>query len=118
MKALLILLILTCCCAGEVFFARVTYYTGNKTASGKTPVQGVTVAAAKKLKFGTKLSIPELASIVGGNGTFVVQDRGPAVEKRTASNGKMPVIDVYVNSRSMVKKLARNKKQIFKITVK
>lgn len=104
----------------QEFTAHVTYYTndpryGKKTASGKLAVQGVTVAASKDLPFGTRLYIPELSKLVGGNGTFVVQDRGSAVQSRRASRGKLPVIDIYVNSHSQVQKLKRAKRHIFKV---
>lgn len=114
--ALVAFLLLTSSLTGEEFAARITYYSGSQTASGKKPVQGVTVAAAKRFKFGTKLSIPELASVVGSS-TFIVQDRGPAVEKAVASRGKLPVIDIYVSSQATVRRLARLKKNTFKVKV-
>lgn len=84
--------------------ARITYYNpdstwGSKVACQKTKkaVKGVTIAAHPDFKYGTKVSIPELAGIVG-DGTFVVQDRGPAVTKKSASNGQGYVFDVYVSN--------------------
>jgi hypothetical protein len=76
------------------------------------------VAAPKKYKFGTKFFIPELAKIVGGTGEFVCKDRGPAVERRAASGGKLPVIDIYVSSKAQVAKLAKLKKNTFKVEVR
>lgn len=97
------------------YYARITFYTndsryGKKTASGNVAVEGTTVATDRGTKFGTKLSIPELRNVVGNDDIFVVQDRGSAVQKRTASNGKLPVIDVYVSSNKKVKSLSATKK--------
>ncbi|MBM1136932.1 hypothetical protein JO972_11700 [Verrucomicrobiaceae bacterium 5K15] len=83
--------------------ARITYYSigqdkwGSRNACPKTKRSkiGVTVAAHPKFKFGTKLSIPKLKGIVG-DGNFLVQDRGSAVTRKTASKGKYYVFDVYV----------------------
>ena len=93
------------------FTARITYYTndpkwGNKVAWSRQghAVKGETVAAPSRLKFGTRLSIPQLKGKVG-DGEFVVHDRGPAVERGTASGGKLPVIDVYVSSHAEVNRL-------------
>lgn len=114
---LVILFLLLSPLNAEEFTARITYYHGKKTASGLVPIQGVTIAAERKYRFGTKVHIPELVPLVGGSGWFVVQDRGPAVQSRRASNGKTPVIDVYVNSRALVNKLAKQKKNTFKVTI-
>lgn len=93
----------------ESFVARVTFYTdddvyGDKVADPKTrrAKEGVTVAAAKDLDFGTKLRIPDLEGVVG-TGNFIVQDRGAHVQKRVASRGKTPIVDVYVSSRAKLK---------------
>ena len=83
--------------------ARITYYSigqdkwGSLNACPNTKRSkiGVTVAAHPKFKFGTKLSIPRLKGIVG-DGNFLVQDRGSAVTRKTASKGKYYVFDVYV----------------------
>lgn len=83
--------------------ARITYYSigqdkwGSLNACPKTKRSkiGVTVAAHPKFKFGTKLTIPKLKGIVG-DGNFIVQDRGGAVTRKTASKGKHYVFDVYV----------------------
>ena len=116
-KSFLLALIVLASASAEEFVARITYYSGSQTASGTKPVQGSTVAAANNLKIGTKLSIPELAPIVGGSGVFVVHDRGPAVQSRRASRGKLPVIDVYVRSRATVRKLSQSKKTTFKVKI-
>lgn len=99
----------------QKFTARITYYSpsgkyGSKVAWQKTKraQEGVTVAAHPNLKFGTKLSIPQLKGIVG-DGEFVVQDRGPAVTARKASKGKAPVIDVFVSSSSKIAKLGKSR---------
>jgi 3D (Asp-Asp-Asp) domain-containing protein len=74
---------------------RITYYCNcsiccgqyagmNKTASGATPVEGITIAADKSIPFGTRLKI---------NGhIYTVQDRGGAI---TGNH-----IDIYMNSHS------------------
>jgi 3D (Asp-Asp-Asp) domain-containing protein len=73
---------------------RLTVYWGHtKTASGQKPVHMKTCAAEKRFKFGTKITIPSLGM------ELTVNNRGPAVEKRVASRGKYPVIDVFFNSR-------------------
>ena len=84
--------------------ARITYYNpdstwGSKVSCPKTKraIKGVTIAAHPDFKYGTKVSIPKLAGVVG-DGTFVVQDRGPAVTKKSASNGQGYVFDVYVSN--------------------
>jgi hypothetical protein len=91
--------------------ARVTYYStdkkwGNRVACQKAKFakEGVSVAAHPQFKFGTKVKIPALAGVVG-DGNFIVQDRGPAVTKKSASNGKALVFDVYVSSHAMIQKL-------------
>lgn len=93
----------------EAFVARVTFYTdddiyGDKVADPKTrrAKEGVTVAAAKDIPFGTRLRISGLEGVVG-DGEFIVQDRGAHVQKRVASRGKTPIVDVYVSSRSKLK---------------
>lgn len=88
---------------------RITYYTPDKkwgsqvAAPGiKKAVQGVTVAAHPDFKFGTKISIPRLKGIMD-DGLFIVQDRGSAVTKKTASRGKAYVIDIYLSKPSLLK---------------
>lgn len=84
--------------------ARITYYNpdptwGSKVSCQKTKkaIKGVTIAAHPDFKYGTTVSIPGLAGVVG-DGTFVVQDRGPAVTKKKAADGQGYVFDVYVDS--------------------
>ena len=103
------------------FMARITFYTdcpryGKKTASGKIAKEGYTVAAEKKIPFGTLYNIPSLKNIIKTDGMFQVQDRGSAVDKRTASKNKYPVIDVYVSSHekiNILKKIKNNRVKVY-----
>ena len=102
------------------FMARLTFYTdcpkyGKKTASGKIAKEGYTVAAERKIPFGTIYNIPSLKNIIKTNGVFEVQDRGSAVDKRTASNKKYPVIDVYVSSYKKINEFKKIKNNIVKV---
>lgn len=97
----------------EKIRARITYYYPEapfyKKVSApnvKCAISGVTIAAHPKFKFGTKIVIPALAKVFGDS-LFVVQDRGPAVTKKTASKGKGYVFDVYVDSRSIMNKFKK-----------
>ena len=84
--------------------ARITIYHkyedkyGSKLACSKAlrAKEGVTVAASKKYPFGTSLYIPELNKIIG-DGHFTVQDRGTAIERKTASHHKTDVFDIFVD---------------------
>jgi 3D (Asp-Asp-Asp) domain-containing protein len=103
--------------------ARITYYTptspyGDKVACQKTKraKEGITVAAHPRLKFGTVVEIPELADVMGDS-TFIVQDRGTAVTKKTASRGKADVIDVYLNSNQKLVKLTKTKPEYMKVRI-
>lgn len=101
------------------FWARITYYTDKQTASGVKPVQGDTVAAERAFKFGTRFHIPDLKKISkDGKGVFTTSDRGPAVEKRIASKGKYPVIDIYVSNHSKIREYSRSFPSVVKVTVK
>jgi 3D (Asp-Asp-Asp) domain-containing protein len=62
------------------------------TASGKTAVQGITVAAGKDIPFDTKIYIPYFDGKEGFNnhGIFIVQDRGGAIHDNN--------IDVYFDN--------------------
>lgn len=107
----------------DYFLARITFYTddprwGKKTASGKIAQSGTTVAAAKNVPYGTQYYIPRLKEWMKTDGHFEVMDRGSAVCKRIASSGKLPVIDIYVSSHTMVRKLGGKSKNIFKVYVK
>jgi len=83
--------------------ARITFYSvgqdkfgvQNADPKSKRSKVGTTVAAHPHFDFGTKISIPALKGIVG-DGNFIVQDRGSAVTKRTASKGGAYVFDVFV----------------------
>lgn len=108
---------------GKYHNARVTYYYpqppyGSKVACSKTKyaTEGITVAAHPDFKFGTKLYIPELKNSVG-DGYFTVQDRGPAVTRKSASNGKAYVVDVYVKSRSKLQYLTKTEPAYMKVYV-
>ena len=106
--------------------ARVTYYTvgedkwGSRVACPKTKraKHGVTVAAHKRIPFGTVIEIPELKGFVGTDGSFIVQDRGGAVNSRKASNGKTMVIDVFVRNKSSMKKLMYSRPMYMNIRIK
>lgn len=114
MKILLLSLLFALpCLAEESFIARLTFYTvdskyGRKTASGAIAKQGRTVAAEKKFKFGQKFKIPALKQALGSE-DFKVEDRGRDVQNRKASGGKVPVIDIFVNSNAKIKQLAKTK---------
>ena len=104
----------------EYFLARVTFYSddpkyGKKTASGRLARHGTTVAAAKKVPFGTQYEIPRLKQWISTDGNFRVEDRGSAVDKRTASRGRLPVIDVYVKSSDYVRRLGGRSGNVFKV---
>ena len=93
--------------------ARITYYCSEKIYGSrvsqpdvKKAVSGKTIAAHPDFKFGTKIDIPGLKNKVG-NGKFVVQDRGPAVTRKTASHGNSYVFDIFCSSRSEMNRLAR-----------
>lgn len=121
----LLLLFLTSCSAisdtkKDYFLARITFYTddpkwGKKTASGKIAEMGTTVAASRKVPYGTTYHIPRLKEWIKTDGKFEVHDRGPWVCKRKASKGKLPVIDIYVSSATLVRKLGGRSNNIFKV---
>lgn len=94
--------------------ARVTIYNKHEdrwhdriaSSSKARAKEGLTIAAEKSFAFGTRILIPLLRGIVG-SGSYIVQDRGSAVEERKASRGRCPVFDVYVASRKRMKQLVR-----------
>jgi len=103
--------------------ARVTYYYpqppyGSKVACSKTKYakEGITIATHPDFKFGTKLYIPELKNSVD-DGYFIVQDRGPAVTSKRASNGRAYVVDVFVKSRSRLQHLTKTEPAYMKVYV-
>jgi hypothetical protein len=82
--------------------ARITYYTGHSKPvadpKAKRGIAGISIAAHPDFKIGTRVFIPALkGSPVDSDGIFTIQDRGPAVTKKTASKGKRYVFDVCVN---------------------
>jgi hypothetical protein len=103
---------------------RITYYShdpvwGNRVADSdvRRAREGVTVAAHPSFPFGSQVRIPELEGKVG-DGTYVVQDRGPAVTKKTASGRTGGyVFDVYVSSPDRVRKLARSEKEWMEVQI-
>lgn len=104
----------------DYFLARITFYTddprwGKKTSSGEIAEQGTTVAAARGIPYGTEYYIPRLKEWMNTDGNFEVHDRGSAVDRRTASRGKLPVIDIYVSSPRMVEKLGQRSNNVFKV---
>ena len=107
----------------QVYTARITYYStdgkwGNSVACqrSKRAKEGVTVAAHPNFKFKTKLYIPGLKGRVG-NGNFIVQDRGSAITSKKAARGKAYVFDIYVDSRSKIRKFARSESEYMKVYV-
>jgi 3D (Asp-Asp-Asp) domain-containing protein len=117
MKAILLALLLLMPLQAREMMARVTYYVDHQTALGVKPKEGVTIAAASDIPMGTKIHIPQLKEI-NGTGVFIKQDVGPAVEKRTASRGKYPIIDVYVSSKDKIKTYSKKYPALVLIYVK
>jgi len=119
----LALSVLSCYAAPEekdYFLARITFYTdcpiyGKKTASQAIAKEGTTVAAAKSVPFHTEYFIPRLQEWMKTDGHFKVHDRGPAVDTMVASQGKYPVIDVYVSSKEKVRQYGGRSGNIFKV---
>jgi hypothetical protein len=92
--------------------ARITYYTSDKkygirVADPKTKyaIEGITAAAHTNFKFGSVISIPHLKGKIG-NGNFIVQDRGSAVNSKKAARGRGYVFDVYVKNHTKLKQMA------------
>lgn len=119
MKYVLLLLVSCITCVGTPipkdavkYKARITYYcdSSKRVADPRTKhaTTGITVAAHPKFKFGSNLYIPFLKRVYDGDGIFKVQDRGPAVTARKASQGKTEVIDVYVSSNCELNKFANS----------
>lgn len=104
---------------------RITYYHpyqdkwGSQVACPKTKraQKGVTVAAHPDFKFGQKIFIPRLKDVVG-DGFFIVQDRGGAVTKKTASSGDAYVFDVFVNNQKELSTYSRKLPQYMKVFIK
>ena len=97
----------------KVGIARITFYNkhedkyGNRIACSKIrrATRGRTVAAESTFPFGTIVAIPWLAKLLG-NGRYVVEDRGGAVERRRASYGTTPVFDFYTETKKETNYLA------------
>ena len=92
--------------------ARVTYYCAsedrrwkNKRADGGRIQPCRTAAMSKDIPFGSVVKIPALKPVIGCD-QFTVQDRGGVVESRKASHGLLPIVDVAVESKKMIKWLA------------
>lgn len=100
---------------GHKVRARITYYCpgedryGSRVASQdvKRAKPGITVAAHPDFKFGTQIYIPALKNKID-DGKFTVQDRGHAVTRKKAANGRAYVFDVYVASNQVIKKMTSN----------
>jgi hypothetical protein len=126
----LISILLLCCLSGcetvpkksHSFRARVTFYHphedkwGTRTASGHRAHEGRTVAAGWWAPFGERLQIPQLHGVVG-DGNFVVEDRGGAVEKAKASRGALPVVDVFVASRQKYRRCRDNCAPVMEVSM-
>lgn len=81
---------------------------------GQRAVEGKTCAAESQFPFGTQFQIPELDPL--GFGSLEVQDRGRDVERRRASRGQLPVIDIYVASRKKYNWLQEHLPPILNVT--
>jgi 3D (Asp-Asp-Asp) domain-containing protein len=94
--------------------ARLTFYNkhedkfGSRIASSakRRATVGKTLAADRGFPFGTHIHIPILDKILG-DGHCVVEDRGSAVQKRKASHGLTPVLDLYAETKKKMKQWAR-----------
>jgi 3D (Asp-Asp-Asp) domain-containing protein len=91
--------------------ARVTLYNKHEdkygdriAASNRRRAKVARTVAAESccFPFGTKVFFPALAGFIG-SGVFTVEDRGSAVERRKASHGKCPVIDIYAGTKRQMK---------------
>lgn len=92
---------------------RVTFYSkgedkwGDKISScpKKRAKVGVTAAADPNLfSYGTKILLKHpLIEKYFGDEEFLVEDTGTDVKKKKASNGKTPVIDLYVERKSRIR---------------
>lgn len=100
------------------YWSRVTYYHayedkwGAKVASHPKMRNkaGFGVAAHPDFAFYTNIRIPELKGKLDGDDKFQIIDRGSAVTKKTASNGKKYVFDVFV-PRDKMREFARKMPQ-------
>ena len=107
----------------QSFNARVTFYTPredkyhNKVAmsSYMRAQEGRTIAADHNFQFGTRFYLERLAGIVG-SGIFTKEDIGRDVERRRASHGLLPVIDVYVATKKKYNWLLKNIEPVLTVT--
>lgn len=92
-------------------YARVTFYNphedrfGSRVACGGRAHEGETMAAPAVFAFDTRVNVPALCGHVG-NGNFVIQDRGTALE-RAYRRGQLR-LDVYVASRAKMARLCHD----------
>lgn len=101
----------------DVYTVRVTYYWGHKeTATGAKPVCGKTAAVDPKIiPYGSRIRIPEMDGM-----TFIAQDTGPAVVKKTASKmlGKDNlVVDIFCKDKYIAQKRIKDYPMFMKIKV-
>jgi len=98
--------------------ARVTYYWSDPiTSTGKKPICGKTIAVDPKIiPYGSTVFIPKM------NKSFIAQDTGSAVVKRTAAKklGKPEciVVDVYCSSKSIALNSIKKYPMFMKIIIK
>lgn len=82
-----------------------------KSSSGTKLREGVSVAVDPKLiPFYKRMYIPNL-------GIRVAHDTGTAVKSKKATNGKLPVIDVFFNKKRDALKFAYNNPKIVKVSI-
>lgn len=75
-----------------------------KSSSGYTLKEGISVACDPRIfRYGTKLMIE-------GVGVRQVHDTGTAVIEKTASKGKLPVVDIFFISKSSADRFADSHK--------
>lgn len=109
----LLVVLLLCSCApltpcSHKTMVRVTFYGphedrfGSRIAIGGRAREGVTMAAPAAIPFFKQVCVPQLAGRVG-QGNFVIQDRGSALEK-AFRHGQLR-LDVYVTSRKRLRQL-------------
>ena len=89
------------------------YFDGRTAASGPDGRQrareGITIAVdPAKIPYGSKVFIPALKDFSANkDGIFLAHDTGADVRKRTASAGKMPVLDIFVDGQDAPSAQAR-----------
>ncbi len=101
--------------------ARVTFYDrhedrfGSRIAIGGRAHEGTTMAAPAVIPFGTPVTVPALDGVVG-DGCFVIQDRGTALEK-AYRRGQLR-LDVYVASRKKLRQLKYGEPEYMEAEIK